>query len=89
MAMFRVTTSGTFNFKASLPGYIRAISCPQAGTTWTLQINDGPNSAGTVSALYGATPATVTVNIGLLNPLYFNSGVQIVTTPGELDIDIV
>ena len=91
MAIFRVTTSTTTNFKNSLPGYIRAISCPQAGTTWTLQINDGPDSAGNVVALYGATPATVTTGLGLLSPLYFTHGVQIVTsgTAGELDLDIV
>ena len=92
MAMFRVTTSGTFNLKLSSAGFIRAISCPAAGTTWLLTINDGPNPAGTVTALYGATPATVTTGLVLLAPLYFNTGLQIVTsgaTPGELDIDVV
>lgn len=92
MAIFRITTSGTFNLKLSAPGYIRSMSCPVAGTSWTLQINDGPNSAGNVSALYGATPATVTTGLGLLAPLYFNNGLQIVTsgaTPGELDIDVI
>ncbi len=92
MALFRVTTSGTFNFKNSLPGYIRSISVPVAGTSWTLQINDGPDSSGNTPALYGATPATVATGLGLLAPLYFNHGVQIVTsgaTPGELDLDIV
>ena len=91
MAIFRVTSSGTFNFKNSLPGFIRSISCPAAGTSWTLQINDGPDPSGNTFTLYGATPATVTVNIGLLAPLNFGHGVQIVTsgTAGELDFDIV
>lgn len=89
MAITRITSSGTFNIKNSLPGYIRSISCPNAGTSWTLTINDGPDSGGNTSTLYGT--GTLTTGIALLAPLYFSHGVQIVTsgTPGELDLDII
>lgn len=92
MATFKITTSGTFNLKLHSAGYIRSISCPNAGTTWTLQINDGPNPAGNVVALYGATPVAITTNIGLLSPLYFSNGCQIVmagASPGEVEFDVV
>lgn len=90
MAITRITTSGTVNLKLAAPGYIRGLSVPVAGTSWTIQLNDGPNSAGNVTAVYGATPAAVTTSLGLLEPLFFGQGIQVVTagaTPGELDID--
>lgn len=91
MPLSRIASNGTFNLKATSGGYVRAISCPNAGTSWTLQINDGPDQTGTVVAIYGATPGTVTTSIGLLSPLYFSKGLQVVTsgTAGELDIDWV
>jgi hypothetical protein len=90
MAIFRITSSGTFNLKQGA-GFIRSISVPAAGTSWTLQINDGPRTDGTTNTLYGATPGAITVNLGLLTPLNFGYGCQIVTsgTAGELDIDVV
>ena len=92
MAITKITANGTVNAKLSAPGYIRSISCPQAGSAWTLQINDGPDQNGNVVALYGATPGTITTGLALFEPVYFSHGVQIVTagtTPGELDIDIL
>jgi len=90
MAIFKITTSANFTPKLADPGFIRAISCPNAGTTWTLQINDGPRADGTTGPLFGTS--TLTTGIALLAPLYFSHGVQIVTTgasPGELDLDII
>jgi hypothetical protein len=90
MPISKITTSGTFNLKLSSAGYIQAISVPQAGTSWTLTLNDGPNPAGNVTTIYGATPAAITVNLGVLTPLFFTQGLQVVTagaTPGEMEIE--
>jgi hypothetical protein len=89
MAITKIVTSGTFQLK-NLPGYIRGISVPAAGTGWTLQLFDGPTPAGTLISNYGGTtPGAITVNLGLLAPLFFGTGIQVVTagTPGEMDID--
>jgi hypothetical protein len=90
MAITKITTSGTFQLK-TMPGYIRALSVPNAGTNWTLQLFDGPNPAGGLISNYGGTsPGTLTVNTGLLTPQFFGVGIQVVTAgaaPGELDVD--
>lgn len=90
MAIAKITTSGTFNLK-SMAGYIRGISVPAAGTGWTLQLNDvGANPASNTQTVYGATPGAITTSLGLLEPLFFGNGIQVITagaTPGELDID--
>jgi hypothetical protein len=85
MAVTVIVNAGTFNIKQGT-GVVRGLSCPVAGQT--LQINDGPTSAGTVRALYGATPATITTGLVLFDPIVFTNGLQIVTTgTGELDVD--
>lgn len=92
MAIFKITTSATFNLKLSSAGFIRAISCPNAGTSWTIQINDGPNPAGNVTTIYAGTPVNITTNLGLLAPLYFTNGCQVVmagASPGEVEFDVV
>jgi len=88
MPITKITTSTTTQIKTSA-GYIQAISVPQAGTSWTLQLNDGPNPAGNVTTIYGATPATITTSLGVLAPLYFTQGLQVVTsgTAGEIEIE--
>ena len=91
MAITKITTSGTFNLK-SMPGYIRGLSVPNAGTNWTLQLFDvGANPASNSQTVYGgAAGGAITTNLGLLSPLFFGNGIQVVTagaSPGELDID--
>jgi hypothetical protein len=90
MPITKITTSGTFNLKLSSSGYIQAISVPGAGTSWLLTLNDGPDPLGNVTTIYGATPATITTNLGVLTPLYFSKGLQVVTSgasPGEMEIE--
>ena len=92
MAIFKITTSGTFNLALSKPGYIRSLTVSQAGTGWTLQMNDGPNSLGNVTTLFGGTPVTVAAGLYLASPLYYSQGFQVITagaTPGELELDVV
>ena len=85
MAITVVTGAGTFNLKQGT-GRVLGLSCPVAGQT--LQINDGPTSAGTVRNLCGATPATVNTGLLILDPIIFTNGLQVVTTgTGEIDID--
>jgi hypothetical protein len=88
MAISVLAAAGTFNLKQGT-GRVLGLSCPSAGTNFTLQINDGPTSTGTVRTLYGATPTTLTTGIILFDPLIFTNGLQVVLagTPGELDID--
>jgi hypothetical protein len=84
-----ISSSATFNIKQGT-GRVRRLSCPNAGTSWTLQINDGPDSAGNVQRLYGASAGTITTGIGIpFEPIVFRDGLQIVTsgTAGELDVD--
>jgi hypothetical protein len=90
MPIAKITTSGTFNLK-SMAGYVTAISVPNAGTTWTLQMFDvGPNPPSDSQAVYGgAAGGTITVNLGIIQPIYFGNGIQIITagaSPGEIDI---
>lgn len=89
MAIKVLAAAGTFNLKQGT-GIVRGLSCPVAGT-FTLQINDGPDSAGNVQRLYGATPATLTTGIALFDPIVFRDGLQIVIggAGGELDVDFV
>lgn len=91
MAVFKVTTSGTFNLALSRAGYVRSMTVSQPGTGWTLQLNDGPTPTGTTTTLYGATPVTVSGQY-LASPLYFGQGFQVVlagATPGEIEFDVV
>lgn len=74
-------------------GVIRKITVLNAGTSWTLQLLDGPDSAGNTATLMGASAFTVpAVGTQLLDPfapLYFRNGLQAVTggtTAGEIDI---
>ena len=89
MAIKVLSAAGTFNLKQGA-GVLRGLSCPVAGT-FTLQIKDGPDSAGNTQTLYGATAGTVTTGIGLLEPLIFRDGLQIIIggANGELDVDFV
>lgn len=96
MPITRITTSATTQLKNG-PGRINAISCPNAGTTWALTINDGPTlgpgsggtGAGNAFLPIGGA-AVLTTGIVVIYPIFFNGGCQIVTSgasPGELDID--
>jgi len=72
-------------------GVLQAIIISNAGTSWTLQCNDGPNLSGNFTAILGATPLTVpAVGTDLLPaPIPFSYGLQVVTagtTAGEVEI---
>lgn len=87
MAVTKITSSATFNIKQGT-GRVRRLSCPNAGTSWTLTINDGPDSAGNTQPLFGTT--TLTTGLGIpFEPIIFTNGLQVVTsgTAGELDVD--
>lgn len=89
MAYQKISTSGTFFLKDG-PGYIRNFSCPNAGTTWTLVLNDiAP--AGTTAIVGGTTPFPISVGMALNAPIFFPHGIQVVTsgTAGELDVDYI
>ena len=72
-------------------GYLRQIIVANAGSAWTLQVNDtGQNQANSAITLLGATPLTIAAGTLLPQPLYFGSGLQIITagtTAGEMDLD--
>lgn len=87
MAVKVISAAGTFNIKQGT-GVVRGLSCPVAGT-FTLQINDGPDSAGNVRALYGAAPGAVTTGLVLFDPIVFTNGLQVVVggAGGEIDVD--
>jgi hypothetical protein len=87
MAITVLTAAGTYNLKQGT-GRVLGLSCPVAGT-FTLQINDGPDSAGNVKAKYGATPGAVTTGLILFDPIIFRDGLQVVIggAGGELDVD--
>lgn len=87
MAVTVLSAAGTYNIKQGT-GVVRGLSCPIAGT-FTLQINDGPTSTGTVRPLYGATAGALTTGVAIFDPIVFTNGLQIVIggAGGELDVD--
>lgn len=87
MAITTISAAGTYNLKQGT-GVVRGLSCPVAGT-FTLQVNDGPTSAGTTRPLYGATPGAVTTGLILFDPIIFTNGLQVVVAGagGEIDVD--
>jgi hypothetical protein len=91
MPITKITTSGTFQLKDKA-GYVRALSVPNAGTTWTLQMFDGPDGLGNadMTVFGGTSPGTLATSTAVLSPIYFSKGIKIVTagaSPGELDVD--
>jgi len=89
MSVSVLSAAGTYNLKQGT-GVVRGLSCPVAGT-FTLQIKDGPDSAGNTRALYGATPGAVTTGLVLFDPIVFTNGLQVVIggAGGEIDVDWV
>jgi len=87
MAYQKFTASGTFFLKDG-PGYIRNISCPNAGTSSTFVFND-VTPTGTVALIGGTTPFPISVGVALNAPVYFPHGIQVVLggTVGEFDLD--
>jgi hypothetical protein len=91
MPITALTANGTYNLK-SMCGYVTAISVPNPGSAWTLQMFDiGPDpQPNDKQTIYGGSGGgTITVNLGILAPIFFGNGIQIVlagTTPGEIDI---
>lgn len=89
MAYQKISTSTT-TFLKDGAGYIRNISCPNPGTTWTFVFNDiGP--AGTTALIGGTTPFPISLGMALNSPIFFPHGIQVVTagTAGELDVDFI
>jgi len=88
--MTSISTSGTFQLKDKA-GYIQSIFCSNQGTSWTLQIFDGPDQFGNTKALLGGTkPFSISTGgftFGV--PMYCTFGIQVVTsgTSGEIDIE--
>jgi hypothetical protein len=75
-------------------GYIRSIMVISPGTTWTLQLADGPvGNTNTAPIVYGATALAIPATIGnnlLTQPIFFSNGIQVITagtTAGEMDVD--
>lgn len=86
MAYLKITSSATIFVKDGA-GYIRNFSVPNAGTAWTMTLNDiGP--AGTTTQV---TSFPISVGLALNAPMFFPHGIQIVTsgTAGELDVDYI
>lgn len=91
MAVTALTANGTYYLKDS-PGYITAISVPNAGSAWTLQLFDGPgrNNTSVSNPVYGGSGGgAITTSLSIIFPLYFGNGIKVVlagTTAGEVDI---
>ena len=88
MAVTKITANGTYIIKPS-SGYIDNLSVANAGTTWTLQLFDGPDQNNADQTIYGgAAGGTLTTGLVVTNPLYFSKGIKAVLagTAGELDI---
>jgi len=87
-----ISAAGTFNLKQGT-GRIYSVFCASVGTAFTIQIKDGPDSAGNAQTKLGAAAITPPAVGFLLNPseqpLIFRDGIQIVTagTPGEYEIE--
>ena len=89
-----INAAGTFNLKQGT-GRVYSIYCASVGTAFTIQLNDGPDSAGNVQKKYGALAAGITPASGTyvlapeMNPIVFRDGIQAVTqgTPGEYTVD--
>lgn len=92
MPTTKITTSTTTQIKAAgLPGKLLGIFISAPGTTWTIQVNDGPNPAGAVVPMLGATPFTIPAVATSFPsfPMDFSNGLQVVTagaTPGEIEV---
>jgi hypothetical protein len=85
-----ISTSTTTQIKNG-SGYLSSIEIAAAGTSWTLQIKDGPDVNGNFKTILGASALTVpAVGTNLIPaPVFFSNGLQFVTagaTPGELDV---
>ena len=88
MPVTKITANGTYQIKTQA-GYIDNLSVANAGTTWTLQLFDGPDQVNADQPIYGGTTAgTLTVGLVVTNPLFFGKGIKAVLsgTAGELDI---
>jgi hypothetical protein len=88
MPVTKITSSATIQVKNGA-GYIDALSVSNAGTSWTLQIFDGPDQNNSDQPIYGGTtPGTITIGLIVLTPIYCSKGIKIITsgTAGELDV---
>jgi len=91
MAVTKLTANGTYQLKDQ-PGYIVSLQVPNAGTSWTLQLFDGPglNNTSTSNPVYGgAAGGTLATSTSLAAPLYFGNGIKVVlagSAAGEIDI---
>lgn len=74
-------------------GYINQIIVTAPGSSWTVQLADGPVGASSnATILLGATAMTVPAVGTLLlpKPMFFSNGIQVITagtTAGEMDVD--
>jgi hypothetical protein len=90
MPVTKITANGTYQIKSGA-GYIKNLSVPNPGTSWTLQLFDGTDPLGNSDLpIYGgAAGGTLGVGTVVTNPLYFSKGIKAVLagTAGEVDID--
>lgn len=85
MPVTKISANGTTQLKGpAQAGTLLGIYVTAPGTTWTIQVNDGPNQAGAVQPLLGATPQPVPAagTTFPLTPLNFSNGLQIVMAGG-------
>jgi len=87
-----ITTAATLNLKQG-PSRVYSVFCASTGTSFTIRLLDGPDSAGNTQTKLGASAVTPPAVGYLLNPaeqpLIFRDGIQIITsgTPGEYEIE--
>jgi len=92
MPITKITTNATTQIKSGLPGKLLGIFVSSPGTTWTIQVNDGPNPPAPwcqcSARLRSPFPPLALLFPGI--PMDFSNGLQIVTAggaaAGELEV---
>lgn len=91
MAIKVINTAATTNVKQGT-GRVYSVYLTAVGTGFTIQLKDGPDSAGNTQPLFGSAAFTPGAQGYVLNPnqqpVVFRDGLQVVTTgtPGEYEI---
>ena len=87
MPNYTKITSSTTTVVKTTPGLLRKVIVSGPGTTWTIQIFD--NTAGSGTAIFGATAVTIPAAGTILTfDVNFNIGLTVVTsgTAGEITV---